>query len=716
MVVGRDRDCDLVLDHVLISRRHARIEHGFEGYVIEDLNSANGTYVNGMRVERTPLHDNDRIQIGPFILQLQAGELRSSLDSSAIRIDTQALTRDVGTPGTPKCILQDISVSIGRRELVGVLGPSGSGKTTFLNAICGLQPATSGQVKFNGLDLYKHYESARASIGYVPQIDELHDELTLSQAMYYAARLRLPRDMSDIERWEQINRLLNLLELTEHRDTRVGSLSGGQRKRVNIGVELLSQPGVLFVDEPTAGLDPRNQERMMYLFRRIASSGCTVVMATHQLGGFDLLDRAMVMAEGRMVYFGPVNQFYDYFDVNVPGDIYGKLETERSPEEWERRFRGTTTHERFVEGVLTAKQEAQDLPPVPKAPTPLAQAVTLVQRCGTQKIADRGGILTALVQAPIIALLVIAVAYGAANAPRTLFMVVVAALWMGCSAGVREIVDEIEIYRRERLTFLRRWTYLASKVVVLGTIGVVQCVLFTSVLSLGGALRHHFVAATAVMVLLYLGGVAGGLAISAQARSAAAAMAAVPLVMFPQILFAGLLVPVGDVPMVLPSTVPELLEQHQIEGENVERLRKLATDPLTGGVAAVEVDGEGRGVMGRFTVVTRGNRGVAAISLMMASRWGFEGLAHLYVHDPFELQVEGSDAYYQYQLLNSVYLSLYRDSDREELRQRLLSGRAAEGTDSPPLFGFYLGLLTLHFGVLMFLTWILMLRRDAAHD
>ncbi len=715
MVIGRDRDCDIVLNHVLISRRHARIEHGAEGYVIEDLDSANGTYVNGLRIERTPLHDNDRIQVGPFILQLQAGELRSSLDSSAIRIDTHALTRDVGTPAEPKRILEDINVSIGRRELVGVLGPSGSGKTTFLDAICGLQPATSGQVLFNGQDLYVHYGAARAFIGYVPQRDELHDELTLEQAMSFAARLRLPRDMGEVDRWEQINRLIDLLELGEHRDTRVGSLSGGQRKRVSIGIELLSQPGVLFVDEPTAGLDPRNQERMMYLFRRIASSGCTVVMATHQLGGFDLLDRAMVMAEGRMVYFGPVNQFYDYFDVNVPGDIYTKLETERSPEEWEQRFRETATHERFVERVLASEAEVQDLPPIPEAPTPLTQAWTLVHRYATQKLADRGSVITAVVQAPIIALLVIAIAYGAANAPRTLFMVVIAALWMGCSAGVREIVDEIAVYRRERLTFLKRWTYLASKVVVLGTIGLIQCLLFTSVLTLGGALRHHFVAATGVMVLLYLGGVAGGLAISAQARSAAAAMAAVPLVMFPQILFAGLLVPVGDVPMVLPKTVPEIVEQHQVEGANVERLRELAGDPLAGGVAAVEVDGEGKDVMGRFTVVTRGNRGVAAISTVMASRWGFEGLCHLFVHDPFELRVEDSEAYYQYQLLNSVYLSLYREADREELRARLLSGRGAEGTPPPPVFGFYLGILALHVVLMLTLTWILLLRRDAAH-
>ncbi len=715
MVIGRDRDCDLVLDHVLISRQHARIERTNDSYLLTDLDSANGTFVNGQRIEgSTALHDNDRIQVGPFILQMQAGEVRSSLDSTAIRIDALGLTREVGPTGARRRILDDLSVSIGRRELVGVLGPSGSGKTTFLNAICGLAPANRGRVLFNGLDLYENYRTARQFIGFVPQRDELHDELTLDQAMMFSARMRLPRDMSDEERWEHINRLIDLLELHDRRDTRIGSLSGGQRKRVSIGIELLSQPGVLFVDEPTQGLDPRNQERMMYLFRRIASSGCTVVMATHQLGGFDLLDRAMVMHEGRMVYFGPVNQFYDFFDVNVPGDIYARLESERDVAEWETRFKESEAYERFVSKPIANHPKAQDLPPPPRSQGALAQLWTLIQRYGTQKLADRGGLITSAAQAPIIALLVIAIAGDTANSPRTLFMIVIAALWLGCSAAVRELVDEVEIYRRERLTFLRRSTYLMSKVAVLSALGLVQSLLLVGVLTLGGALRHHVVETVAVMLLLYLGGVAGGLAISAMVRSAAAAMAAVPLVMFPQILFAGLLVPVGDVPMILPYTAQEIVARDQIEGANMERLRRLASDPLAGGAAAVEIGDEGRETMRRFTSVTEGRRGVAAISAVMASRWGLEALTHLFVHDPFELRAEGSDAYYQYQLHNTIYLSLYSAAERQELRERLLSGEAASGGQPPRVFPMYLAILANHLLVLVWAALYALHRRDSA--
>jgi ABC transport system ATP-binding/permease protein len=715
MVFGRDADCDLVLDHVLISRRHARIDHKPNGYVIADLGSANGTFVNGQRIESaTLLHDNDRVQIGPFILQLQEGELRSHLDSSAIRIDALGLSREVGSQSARKRILDDISVTIGRRELVGVLGPSGSGKTTFLNAICGLEPATDGQILFNGLDLYQHYDAARQVIGYVPQRDELHDDLTLDQAMEFAARLRLPREMTDIDRREHINRLIDLLEIGHRRETRIGKLSGGERKRVSIGIELLSQPGVLFADEPTGGLDPRNQERMMHLFRRIASAGCTVVMATHQLGGFDLLDRAMVLDEGKTVYFGPVNQFYDYFDVNVPGDIYGKLEAERSASEWQERFRESDAHERYIETPLSSRPKAQDLPPVSRRQSGPAQLWTLFQRSLNQKLADRGGLVTALLQAPIIGLLVIAIAGGVANAPRTLFMLVVASLWLGCSVAVREIVDEVEIYRRERLTFLRRWSYLLSKVLVLALIGLCQCFLVVGVLTLGGSLANHFLATTGVMLLLYLGGAAGGLLISALVRSAPAAMATVPLVMFPQILFAGLLVPVGDVPTVLPSTVPEIIERSQIEGEKMKQLRRIAEDQLAGGAVAVEIDDEGRRTLGRFTPVSEASRGVSVISTVMASRWGFEALAHLYVHDPFALQVDSARSYYQYQLANSVHLSLYTGEERDQLRARLLDGGAAEGTAPPPVLSKYSALLSVHFMGLIGAAWLALRRRDRA--
>jgi len=450
----------------------------------------------------------------------------------------------------------------------------------------------------------------------------------------------------------------------------------------------------------------------MYLFRRIASTGCTVVMATHQLGGFDLLDRSMVMADGRMIYFGPVNQFYDYFDVNMPGDIYARVESERSGKEWEERFKDTDAYERFVSQLIAHHPKAQDMPPLSKAQSAIGQLVTLTQRYATQKLADRGGLLTSLLQAPIIALLVIAISGGTANSPRTLFLVVIAALWFGCSLSVRELVDEVSIYRRERLTFLKRWTYLLSKVTVLCTVGAIQCFLLVGVLTLGGALAHHFVETLVVMLLLYMGGVAGGLCISAVVRTSAAAMAAVPLVMFPQILFAGLLVPVDDLHTILPYTAQEIVERNQVSGESMERLRALADNTIAGGAVAVEINEEGRETLTQFTSITHGNEGVAAISIAMAARWGLEALTHIYIHDPFELGAENADAYYPYQLSNSIYLSLYSQEQRDLLAARLLSGRAAEGGGSPRVTGFYMAILTNHFLVLIWAALFALTRRD----
>jgi len=184
--------------------------------------------------------------------------------------------------------------------------------------------------------------------------------------------------------------------------------------------------------------------------------------------------------------------------------------------------------------------------------------------------------------------------------------------------------------------------------------------------------------------------------------------------MFPQILFAGLLVPTADVPTILPQTVPELIEQSQIEGEKLQQLRKIAEDTLSGGAAAVQVSDEGRITMGRFTRVTQGSQGVAVISSVMAARWGLEALCHQYVHDPFELQVEGSEAYYQYQIANTIHLSLYSETERQDLQRRLLDGDAAEGGEAPTVIPYYAAILLAHYLVLVVAAWFVLRRRDGA--
>jgi len=164
----------------------------------------------------------------------------------------------------------------------------------------GSRRAQQGQVLFNSADLYNEFASLRSAIGYVPQEDILHRQLTVKECLYYSARLRLPDDFEEADIWERVNETVKILELADRADLVIAQLSGGQRKRVSLGIELLSKPAVLFVDEPTAGQDPRTEIKMMQLFREIANRGSTVIINTHLLGSFSLLDKVAVLVRGKL--------------------------------------------------------------------------------------------------------------------------------------------------------------------------------------------------------------------------------------------------------------------------------------------------------------------------------------------------------------------------------------------------------------------------------
>lgn len=675
LVIGRDPACTLVLNHVLISRHHAELRETADGFEIADLGSQNGTFVNEERVTRQRIQENDRIRIGPYQLVFHGGELRHQLDGAAIEVAVRDVRVDVDGPMGRLPILRGVSLVAGRREIVAIIGSSGSGKSTLLACVAGLVQTEAGEVLYNGAPLGEVRLEARERIGFVPQTDVLHEELTVEQCLEHAARLRLPRTTSGLERYEQVRRVLGILELEERASTPISQLSGGQKKRVSIGIELLSQPGVLLLDEPTAGLDPRTEERMTHLFRRIAGEGCTILLTTHLLGSFDLFDRVTVLAEGRLAFYGKPTEFYEHFDVNSPRDVYARLEGERTAEEWESGFAGTRFHDANVVQPLRALHAA----PMPEAPPRLrglGQAAALAARYAARKVGDRTGMAVLAIEGPVIGLLTLAVSGGVANAPRTLFISVIAALWFGCLAAVREVVDEWPIYRRERAVGVGIAPFLLSKLAVLLPIGLAQTSLLAGTLAAGGAVQGHLLPAIGLLFLLHSVGVATGLAVSCVARSAASALAAVPLLMIPQMLFAGLLVPVGEVPMLVPSTASELIESSQVSGEKLRALQERLGEGLSSGVGAAEIGAEGREELGRFTAVPSPSPIATAISTVMAARWGMEGLAHLYVHDPFVMGARGSDEYYPYQLANSLHFSLYTAAERQAVHDRLLAGRA----------------------------------------
>ena len=217
-------------------------------------------------------------------------------------------------------------LSIQPNEFVGLLGPSGAGKSTLMDSLNGMRPASSGQVLVNNLDLYQHLESLKQSIGYVPQDDIIHRELTVYSTLYYVARLRLSRDISTKEINQIVGEVMDVTGLSERRDVPISQLSGGQRKRVSIAVELITKPSVIFLDEPTSGLDPATEEKVMKLFRQIAESGRTVILTTHAMENVKLFDKLVLLMRGKLVFYGKPDEALAHVGAESFKELYDKLE------------------------------------------------------------------------------------------------------------------------------------------------------------------------------------------------------------------------------------------------------------------------------------------------------------------------------------------------------------------------------------------------------
>ena len=250
--IGRETDNDIVIPDVLASRHHATLIPMTGGTAIRDERSINGTFVNGARVDSAILHDGDVVTIGNVDLVFSGGTLvrrsETEADTRTGGLEVRALT---WTIEGNKTLLENISLDARPGMLTAVIGPSGAGKSTFARQVAGLTHPTSGTVTFEGHDVHAEYASLRSRIGMVPQDDVVHGQLTVRQALMYAAELRLPPDTTKADREQVVMQVLEELEMTKHLDTRVEKLSGGQRKRASVALELLTGPSLLILDEPT---------------------------------------------------------------------------------------------------------------------------------------------------------------------------------------------------------------------------------------------------------------------------------------------------------------------------------------------------------------------------------------------------------------------------------------------------------------------------------
>jgi ABC-type multidrug transport system ATPase subunit len=564
-----------------LSAYHAEIRmQGHAGWV-RDLHSRYGTLVNHRpAVGWVPFGPDDRVSVGGCELRIDRdGGLCTSGAPAGATVCAAGL--GVAVNKRRKQILRNLSFVVRPGEFVALMGLSGAGKSTLLKALVGLIEPTWGTVLIDGIDIAQEPRRAHLAIGYVPQDDIVHADLTVREALRHGAVLRLPPDTTNDEIDSRIAVLLNDLEIAGIANTVIGSaeragISGGQRKRVNLALELLSRPPLLILDEPTSGLSSEDAANVFALLRQLADDGHTILVTTHQpsLHDFKQLDQTIILSDGELVYYGPAwPDSAAFFDARRPGDP-GAAADARTPadagaalarlgelkrsgvaaSELAERYESSHYYAEYVArrlGSLDVAAPAQRAEPTVIEPMGAArQLVNQAARYCRLKLRNRGSLPIQLAQAPLIAVLLNLFFQSIGDSPGALpnilnYMVIVA-VWFGCSNSAREIVGERPILMRERMVGLGVGPYLASKLGVLGVLSVVQCTTLLLITHVWRPLGGAFAAQLFVLWLCAMIGALMGLTLSALARSSEAALSATPLVLIPQTLLSGALGAVPD--------------------------------------------------------------------------------------------------------------------------------------------------------------------------
>jgi ABC-type multidrug transport system ATPase subunit len=243
-------------------------------------------------------------------------------------------------------LLQPLNLSFSSGEFVGVLGPSGCGKSTLLRCLAGLQTPSQGEVSLTQRPLAQLTPAERRKIGFVPQDDVVHGSLRVDRALTYTGRLM---GLQGEELTRRVDQVIELLELQERRKVRTDRLSGGQRKRVSIAMELLGEPQVLFLDEPTAGLDPALEDSFMNSCQNLCRGGRTLLMSTHVMQSLDCLDLVLVLLKGHLIFLGPPKEGLSYFQVPSLTMIYKQL-AQQDPLQAQQRFTASPLYQTYVAG------------------------------------------------------------------------------------------------------------------------------------------------------------------------------------------------------------------------------------------------------------------------------------------------------------------------------------------------------------------------------
>lgn len=565
MRIGRALENELVVSDLQVSRNHAEFHSTPDGRMeIRDLGSHNGTYVNGMPIAKggsALLGPNDIVGVGHSTFRVIGDRLEEFVDTGDVSFSARHLTVTVDGG---KDILKDVSFGVPEKSLIAVIGPSGSGKSTLLKALTGYRPANRGDVLYDNRNLYKQFAELRQRIGLVPQDDILHKELTVKKALKYAAKLRFPADTTESEREQRINEVLGELKLDIHKEKKVTSLSGGQRKRVSVALELLTKPSLIFLDEPTSGLDPGMDRDVMQLLRGLADDGRTVLVVTHSVAELAICDKLLVMAPGGSVaYFGPPEEALNFFGYSTWADVFSAFENYRDYD-WAGRWKGSQHYQMYAADIDAVAAQSVQMPAPnqmrpPKPQSWGAQLWTLIRRYSSVIASDKGflGLMVILPAVLGAVSVVIPAKFGLAppngankfNADAGTIMLILAVgmCFSGAANSVRELIKERVIYERERATGLSRSAYLMSKVIVLGVITAIQGVIICGIgfstrdLPEEGLIMPPAIEICLVVIALGFTSMMFGLVISSLVKTAEKTMPLLVMFAIVQVVFTGIL-------------------------------------------------------------------------------------------------------------------------------------------------------------------------------
>jgi ABC-type multidrug transport system ATPase subunit len=577
--LGRDPKSDMHINHPSVSFHHAILHKTSSGYELEDLKSTNGTYVNGKQVKgKISINANDEIQVGihSFILMLNNEKDATIVQKEFLdgfSIEAKNITIEVGNKIK---LLDNISFTVNPGELVGLMGLSGAGKTTLIKALNGYDKPISGTSLINGNDLYENYNLVKSIIGYVPQDDIVHPELNVGEALRYYAKLRLASDMSNEEINILIDDTLNKLGIIGTKDTLIGSpetgkgISGGQRKRVNLAMELLAKPKVIFLDEPTSGLSAVDTKMVMELLRKLADEGTTIIITIHQpsFDNYKIMDNQIILSYGKLAYYGPTYpNSIEYFNKNSDNtevlnnpdnaliglhqqeEQQGELKLDARKERnkkglyWKANYEKSKEFKEYVKG---REGKKKTLSTNTESVSGFKQWLVLTSRYLRIKLKDMGNTSILLGQAPIIAIMIVMLFSKSAynDMPVTLlFVLAISAVWFGTINASREIVSEKPIFERERKVGIKIFPYIMSKFLVLSVLCLIQSIALVGVVELlppfSLGFGESFIEILLLIFLTSLSGLSIGLLVSTLAKSQAQALGLIPLVLLPMIIFGG---------------------------------------------------------------------------------------------------------------------------------------------------------------------------------